>query len=79
MTIKIVKDGPMTIKIVKDGPMTIKIVRDGPMTIKIAHAHLHYLHNIPANIYKYLGGVADTKSLKLSLLMMYFFILCRMA
>jgi hypothetical protein len=45
-----VKDGPMTIKIVKDGPMTIKIVKDGPMTIKIAHAHLLYLHNIPANI-----------------------------
>ena len=44
------KDGPMTIKIVKDGPMTIKIVKDGPMTIKIAHAHLLYLHNIPANI-----------------------------
>jgi hypothetical protein len=25
--------------------------KDGPMTIKIAHAHLHYLHNIPANIW----------------------------
>jgi hypothetical protein len=64
----------MTIKIVKDGPMTIKIVKDGSMTIKIAHAHLHHLHNIPAYIYiyKYLGGVADTKTLKSSLLMMYF-------